>query len=1136
MFGSPRTPSGRKRRYTLLKSPGAGLNTSQLTPGAHLLQEQESRKGDGLRDSKRTRYSAVQPRTPQRAKASIVVGGNSLNASALQTSLLGETPLHILETSGSSLPVHVVESLLSLQTTPSTGWPVVLTQLWGWLVVRSRLLVFQHSQQRSSKTCFSLELPNSFLLHQANLCYVGETSPAPNCIVVSPMGVVRYWPNISHEAVFTETSVDMGGEECFQLVHLGEYNFVVATTTGSLIKVAVLGGRQANATLDTRKVKIHQGVLSELGKRMSSLLFGAMPIAGDTNHRLARRLLVRPTVDEVLILFENAIQCWGRWEDGAEAPRFDFDLNSLVKEAFRTKIWNNEPLSEEDIQCWCIDAQICKEEVLLLMAGVGAHMPSTLHYALALVDADCPQDLRTFTPLVETAVLTDANLDHLLAARCLLPHAREVFVYTRTKVMCIDLGEGDQDTIRLPANDAILGCGARDGQPLILTLNNHLALLKTTGRQALKTLPPDDTDRIAEWFLDPAELNCDPDSAEGLLRRALVHHSRGELTQSQTLLEKVFPTLVEGNAAEGMDEVLFDLSRALLDDPPAGDPRWGRRGGKGKSALIENQIADKEHAFDILIQFLKVNKVWKKLSGTVTVDGMELPTRLALHEHREMLAMAEGLNAAYERVRSAQRILDVAAKRVTAMRNEQAPSKSLSSRDLCFVRVARIDELLPEVQSYLEEFIEEEDASLIEHLINANALFVGALRGIKPLREKLLAQEPSLIEAGEYLPWTSRRLRSFVIRQCELSEEHALEHSFTSADTKRQIISQMVELSRCVLEDYVLHIKSLEVSAPRGSVELARQKMSADRQKLIGLLYKSKQLDTATSLAEEFLEFPLLVRICEESNQQSKLLNYMEMFSKENFAEFVFQYYVDTGKKDKLLSQPSTYNTELSRFLQAHGSLHWMHCIKSGDFRRACQSLKHLAEKERALLKRKKIQVSLAKLSALACANPQDGEKELDEINAMADLVALQESLSVQILAKNGYTKANCPVLEPAEMIKIITEANSQREQDYKIALDLVAFLPAEERPKFRRDIWARAILQDTWECLEGAYITDIMRDLLFFQIVELAFLQNYDLNEFMPPIDDLIQSELLNDIRDNDSFQYILCAGYEHVMRMTAT
>lgn len=119
------------------------------------------------------------------------IAGNSMNASLLQTSLLGETPSHVLETSGSSLPVHVVESLLTLQSTKSAGWPVVLSQTWGWLVVRSRLLVFQHGQQRSSKTCFSLELPNSILLHQANLCYVGESSPAPSCVVVSPMGVVR---------------------------------------------------------------------------------------------------------------------------------------------------------------------------------------------------------------------------------------------------------------------------------------------------------------------------------------------------------------------------------------------------------------------------------------------------------------------------------------------------------------------------------------------------------------------------------------------------------------------------------------------------------------------------------------------------------------------------------------------------------------------------------------------------------------------------------------------------------------------------------------------------------------------------------------------------------------------------------
>lgn len=77
--------------------------------------------------------------------------------------------------------------------------------------------------------------------------------------------------------------------------------------------------------------------------------------------------------------------------------------------------------------------------------------------------------------------------------------------------------------------------------------------------------------------------------------------------------------------------------------------------------------------------------------------------------------------------------------------------------------------------------------------------------------------------------------------------------------------------------------------------------------------------------------------------------------------------------------------------------------------------------------------MSLAKLSALASEPSAEVEDELDEINAMADLVALQESLSAQILAKNGYSQGHCPVLSPADMIKLIIESNSQREQDYKL-------------------------------------------------------------------------------------------------------
>ncbi|XP_018494121.1 nuclear pore complex protein Nup133 [Galendromus occidentalis] len=1080
MFGSPRTPQ-RVRRSAFYKSPYAGtVNTSILSA--------------------------------------------SLNMS-MQTSILGETPNHILEPSPTALPVHIVESLLTIESPQSTS--VILSNSWAWLVVKSRLLVFQHTKQISSKTCFSLELPNSILLHQANLCYIGEGGPSPSCMVVSPVGVIRYWPNISHESAYTETSVDMGGEECFQLCHLGDDFFVVATTTGSLIKVAVLG-YQGNVTLDTRKVRIQHGVFSEIGKKMSSLLFGAMPIAGDINHRDARRLLCRGG-DEVLILFEKALQSWTGWEDGQETPRYDIDLEGMVRTSFRTKVWGNESVGEADISTWCIDAQICVEGVLVLMAAVNENLPQRLHYALAIIDLHAPDELKYFTPLSEVEECTRSNLDFLLAARCLLPHGREVFVYTRHKIVCVNLIEGEQDVLRLPLNDAILGCGSKDGQPLLLTQLNHLVILKTTGRQLVEPLLPEESARIAESFIDKDDAPVS--NAEALLRRALLHHTRGEIVQSQNLLDQVFPALAESPQVEGMDQVFVDLSKALLNDIPAGDPRWGKKTPKGTSVLIENHIADKIKTLDVMMQFLKVYGIWKKFTF-VTVDNVETQTRLVLQEHRELLSMAEGLDSTYEGLRPTQSMLDVAMKRVVKKRGEKPPKKSITSRDLCFVRVYDISDLLVETQNYLEELIEQEDEFLLEKILLTNTLFVGALENIKSLREQFLESEAGLLESGEYLPWTARRLRDVLIRQCEICEEHAMAHNYLVGDKKSQLLEQMSEMTRIVLDDYVMNVKSLVACAPKIKVEKTRQQMSVDRQKLIGYFYKHKHIDVAACLAEEFFEFPLLVRICEETGQQNKLFEYMDRFAGENFSEYVFQYYVDSGKRDKLLTQPSAFNAQLSKFLQSHSNLHWLHSIKTGDFLKACQSLKQLAEREERLLCRKKLQVSIAKLAALASTDEQ-AEEQLQDIYSMHDIIAIQESLSPQILDRNGFTPETCPVLKPIEMIKFICDSNSKKDMDYKIALDLLEFVAEDERPALRRTIWAKAVLQDDWEFQEGSYITDIMRDLLFFQIIELGFMQDRDLKKFMPAIEDLLESELLADIRNSDSFQYILHGGYEHIRKM---
>lgn len=56
-------------------------------------------------------------------------------------------------------------------------------------------------------------------------------------------------------------------------------------------------------------------------------------------------------------------------------------------------------------------------------------------------------------------------------------------------------------------------------------------------RQPTEPLLPEESARIAESFVDKGD--AADSSAEALLRRALLHHTRGEIVQSQSLLDQV---------------------------------------------------------------------------------------------------------------------------------------------------------------------------------------------------------------------------------------------------------------------------------------------------------------------------------------------------------------------------------------------------------------------------------------------------------------------------------------------------------------------------------------------------------------------------------------------------------------------
>ena len=201
------------------------------------------------------------------------------------TQVICRTASHIVENFGSSLPVLVTETLtfVDRNTAVSVG---VSVDGWVWLVCGRRLLVWQckttiHDvkQRRTFKSqCRELLLPQSDLAHKAECIAVWLSTghQVPSCMAISPEGVVRYWASVAHEGSSVETSAELAGQEVDCLTYVPGHGCILATTTCTvaLLQPQFLNGRN---TISCRVLRTSQGWLGGIGRRMSSLIFGAIP-------------------------------------------------------------------------------------------------------------------------------------------------------------------------------------------------------------------------------------------------------------------------------------------------------------------------------------------------------------------------------------------------------------------------------------------------------------------------------------------------------------------------------------------------------------------------------------------------------------------------------------------------------------------------------------------------------------------------------------------------------------------------------------------------------------------------------------------------------------------------------------------
>lgn len=1084
-------------------------------------------------------------------------GRSSLNRSLQTSQLLEGSGQYSLESYGASLPALVMEALTFADR--NVEMSAVLSQCgWAWLVCGRRLLVWRYKLDDTRRLVNhqfrELTLPPSDLAHRAQLVVVYSASKeqVPSCIAASPEGFVRYWPSIAHEGSYFEVSTELQGQECDSLVFLGPaLGCLLATTTSTTLLIQPGGGSGGNQTINVRQLKVPAGLLGGISRRVSSLVFGSMPTQAP-EARLVRAVGV-PGAESgeraVLVLSAHSLQKWYLIPGEPDKLVYECNVEKYIRESFVDHVWGRERAGATQLRVWLVDMQPSSgaSSVMVLTAAVNPQVSQQLVYALATMDTSGntpPLAVSNFSVLKHSEYYQESAENVLLAQRFLLC-VNTAYIYNKNTVLCVSaVGEGDSgDRVEFSgAGDSILGVGRSQGIPLFFSANH--GIVSITPNQHLNQSGVLMNESVAEDSTRLCEaLNISSMGLEAItasqdyttkLQAAFLHFNKNNIPQAQALLDELFP----GSDNTNLDATVIQLSTNLLDDSPATDPRWAesnQAGGAGApmSLIIQNQLRDKTTAHQYYINFLHQTGLWQRLSVGV-VNETRILTRIVLVEHGERLAFATALRTRHS---DHQHLVDAAIKHVLTERNE-SPKGKLTHADLFYRCVSKVEDiiwgLLRAQEEVLSADVAPRDAPATIHSVNT--LVLALLQSTRIISSSITgtANDPPL----EHIPWTasqgSRGVRTLLLEQHGTTVQVGLVRAEDGA-TRAKLYVQMVDLADVILTGYQPQLRSLSTVSHDSHQALVRS-YERDRYNLIQPLVQGEQYDQAVGLAEKYCDFRTLVEVCDRTDNQERLGQYMTQFGSEGFSDFVFRWYLETGKRGRLLSHGT--QGDLSRFLQDYTSLAWLHHIQTRDFSAAHSTLRQLAVEEMAYLSRKKTLLSLSKLCHLAASSPGAREASVEEDDTMGleeELILYQEQLPEPVLTAHSLDPDTMRVLSPTELVHLYTSKENiyANEFDFKKALDLLAFVPVEEVPELKQNIWVRAVLRNTWQHMDTDNPLEAISDTLLFKTIELAFTQGSDIQELLIPSEELLASDELQDLKEDATFKFLVNAGYEKINQL---
>uniref|UniRef100_A0A671TP64 Nucleoporin 133 n=1 Tax=Sparus aurata TaxID=8175 RepID=A0A671TP64_SPAAU len=1008
----------------------------------------------------------------------------------VQSHAAAESINYDVQTFGSSLPVKVMEALTMADADDQISVKVNESG-WAWMVCGEKLIIWKICQTAVAKlsVCKELQLPSSEYNYTADLVAVTSAAPLESAgvqsisvLAVAVEGTARLWPSLAKEGNYTETDVDLG-DLCNFVIAVRGGSFILSSEKNRLLRASV----DSSGKLQYRALLQGQGMLSGIGRRVSSLFGILAPPANDTLHSVL-------WVGGASCLYTLTSSSLSKWEldDSYEHQILSWDAQRALTESIADAIWGSESNYEEmkeGANVTYLDMKLSQAGLVVLAA---AWHPSdspclayfclvTLQESGAAISDQFTVEVTNFSPIICFKGNGLQSCADAVTPGC------TAFLYNEELVFACSTGtgRGGQPDEKISFNspgDRVRGGGCCANLPVFFSQNS--GLLAVVARESASILPETMEDSLFSSLNVSAmetPTRSEPVAQEDktkLLKTAFLQFCRNDLVGAQTVTDDLFPA--DGDADEGaeLDGVVTRINLDLVDDYPASDPRWAESvpdesaGFPLTSLIILHQLEDKMKAHGCFMDFLLQVGLLDRL-GQVTVRSSPMATRLLLCEHAEKLQAAMVLkNHHTKHPELVNRAINIA-----LQRNNAAVPPSLTAADVFFREVSQIS-------SVFDCLLEEEERSLKENTVDSvqwaqvvltvNNIIKDSLQAAGQYRDtkaSMYRASESTAAEPEYIPWTASGgvggVRTVISRQHEIILRSVYPHA--DSELRSALCEQLVALLDIYLSGYVAQLTSLQQQRPPGAQQERYNNLEMEysqrRSELLAPLLDLGQYQWVAALAEKYCDFDILVQMCEQTDNQSRLQHYMTKFADQNFADFLFRWYMEKGKRGKLLSQPVAQHQQLASFLQSHQHLSWLHHIH------AHRTLYSQANMESRYFVKKKTLLALSKLTVLASDLPEEQfNKKVDDIVEQERFLLHQETLPRQLLEEKQQNPDTMPVLSAHNLIQLYICDDNRRanEYDFKKALDLLEYDDVDI-DALKCEIFGKALRRDDWSSADGS-------------------------------------------------------------------